>query len=39
MQKIKFIEDMENEPLPCDYFDMMCGTSTGGYTLSCRRNI
>jgi len=31
MEKIKFIHDYEIEPLLCDYFDMICGTSTGGY--------
>ncbi|KAI9686759.1 MAG: hypothetical protein M1822_002818 [Bathelium mastoideum] len=30
MQKIKAIEDLDTEPLPCNYFDMICGTSTGG---------
>lgn len=31
MQKIKIMGDYEVEPLPCDYFDMICGTSTGGH--------
>lgn len=30
MEKIRFIHDLGAEPLPCDYFDMICGTSTGG---------
>ena len=30
MEKIRFIYDLNTEPLPCDYFDMICGTSTGG---------
>ena len=30
MEKIRFIHDLGVEPLPCDYFDMICGTSTGG---------
>ncbi len=30
MEKIRFIYDLNIEPLPCDYFDMICGTSTGG---------
>ena len=30
MEKIRFIHDLSAEPLPCDYFDMICGTSTGG---------
>jgi len=34
MEKIRFIHDLSIEPLPCDYFDMICGTSTGGYLLS-----
>ena len=33
MQKIKFIEDLDTEPLPYDYFDIICGTSTGRYAL------
>lgn len=33
MEKIRFIHDLSIEPLPCDYFDMICGTSTGGYPL------
>jgi hypothetical protein len=37
MQKIKFIKGMKDEPLPCDYFDMVCGTGTGGYALSRRK--
>ena len=32
MEKIRFIHDLSIEPLPCGYFDMICGTSTGGYT-------
>jgi patatin-like phospholipase/acyl hydrolase len=32
MEKIRFVEDLQTEPLPCEYFDMICGTSTGGYT-------
>lgn len=27
-EKIRFIYDLNAEPLPCDYFDMTCGTST-----------
>ncbi|KAI8930734.1 hypothetical protein NX059_012342 [Plenodomus lindquistii] len=30
MQKIEIIGDLDMEPLPCKYFDMICGTSTGG---------
>ena len=31
MEKIRFIHNLGTESLPCDYFDMICGTSTGGY--------
>lgn len=31
MEKIPFIDNLSSEPLPCDYFDMICGTSNGGY--------
>jgi hypothetical protein len=34
MYKIMFVKGLETEPPPCDYFDMMCGTSTGGYVCS-----
>lgn len=30
IEKIRFIHDLSNEPLPYDYFDIICGTSTGG---------
>jgi patatin-like phospholipase/acyl hydrolase len=29
MQRIEFQEERENI-LPCEYFDLICGTSTGG---------
>lgn len=34
MQKVKRIEGLDSEPLPSDYFDMMCGTGTGGLVFS-----
>jgi len=37
MQKIKFIKDIKDKLLSCDYFDMMCDTSTKKYTLFCRK--
>lgn len=30
MHRIKTEEDMEKVPYPCDYFDLIGGTSTGG---------
>lgn len=39
MQRIKFVEGMVDKPLPCDYFNMMCGMITGGSMLSHRRII
>jgi len=30
----QIIKDMNINPLPCDCFDMMCGTNTGEYELS-----
>lgn len=34
MHTIKFKENLESYPQPCDYFDFMGGTSTGGYVLA-----
>ncbi|KAF1346280.1 hypothetical protein BDV97DRAFT_360142 [Delphinella strobiligena] len=31
LQKLMEEIDHENPPKPCDYFDMIGGTSTGGY--------
>lgn len=31
MEKIRFISELSSEPLPYDYFDIIYGTSTGGY--------
>jgi patatin-like phospholipase/acyl hydrolase len=30
MHRIKTEEDMDDVPLPCDYFDLIGGASTGG---------
>lgn len=30
MEEVKAIEGLETVPLPCEYFDMIAGTSTGG---------
>ncbi|KAJ7830374.1 FabD lysophospholipase-like protein [Mycena leptocephala] len=30
MWKLKVAEDLPDVPCPCDYFDLICGTSTGG---------
>ena len=29
-EKIRHMQSLSTEPLPCDHFDMICGTSTGG---------
>jgi len=31
MDRIKFDEKLESVPLPCEYFDLIGGTGTGGY--------
>jgi hypothetical protein len=31
MQRIKWKENLESMPLPCEYFDMIGGTGTGGF--------
>jgi patatin-like phospholipase/acyl hydrolase len=31
MYRIRRVKKLSYEPLPADYFDLMCGTSTGGY--------
>ena len=33
MNRIKAQENLEDVPLPCDYFDLIGGTSTGGYAI------
>lgn len=30
MEKIRFINNLSSEPLPCNYFDMIYGTNFGG---------
>ena len=36
-QKLMLNIDSNNHPKPCEYFDMIGGTSTGGYrNISCR---
>jgi hypothetical protein len=31
MYRVRRVEHLDYDPLPADYFDMICGTSTGGY--------
>jgi hypothetical protein len=31
MQRIQYKENLGSVPLPCEYFDMIGGTSTGGF--------
>jgi len=31
MQRIQYKENLDSVPLPCEYFDMIGGTSTGGF--------
>jgi hypothetical protein len=38
MWRIKHDEDLADIPLPCDYFDLIGGTSTGGYVIDIRSN-
>ena len=33
MQRIKHEENLDHVPLPCEYFDMIGGTSTGGFVV------
>lgn len=33
LQKLMQRINPESPPKPCDYFDMICGTSTGGYSI------
>jgi patatin-like phospholipase/acyl hydrolase len=33
MWKLKLAEDLPDVPRPCDYFDLIGGTSTGGCVL------
>ena len=34
MERIKWSEKLDETPKPADYFDLIGGTSTGGYVLS-----
>ncbi|CAK7212886.1 hypothetical protein SEUCBS140593_001659 [Sporothrix eucalyptigena] len=33
MARIKYNLNMDEDPIPADFFDMIGGTSTGGYVL------
>ena len=33
LQKLMQRINPESPPRPCDYFDLICGTSTGGYSI------
>lgn len=33
MHRVKRTQKLDTTPLPADYFDLVCGTSTGGYEL------
>ena len=35
MERIKWKEKLDKTPIPADYFDLIGGTSTGGYTHAC----
>ena len=39
MEKIRRDENLERTPLPCEYFDIVGGTSTGGYISSFRHHV
>lgn len=31
MENIRLVQNLKEVPRPCDYFDLIGGTSTGGY--------
>jgi hypothetical protein len=31
MHRVQRVQKLSEVPLPADYFDLICGTSTGGY--------
>jgi len=34
MERFQFQQGLEELPLPCNYFDMIGGTSTGGFVIN-----
>jgi patatin-like phospholipase/acyl hydrolase len=38
MHRIRVAANLTTEPCPADYFDMICGTSTGGYYLQIKHS-
>ena len=34
MERVRIREGLEEAPLPCDYFDLIGGTSTGGWVVA-----
>jgi patatin-like phospholipase/acyl hydrolase len=34
MERIRWIKKLPRVPIPADYFDLIGGTSTGGYAIS-----
>ena len=36
MERIKFELQLDEHPLPADFFDLIGGTSTGGYGFYCK---
>ena len=35
MEKIREVQHLDYVPRPCDYFDLIGGTNTGGYVCIC----
>ena len=31
MHRVRHARQLDHDPLPAEYFDLICGTSTGGY--------